>query len=777
MFGMRGNTSLYSLVLAVTFSLPFAGVIGAPPKSKTAKAPRTGEQIYRLKCASCHGAKGEGTKFYQKPLAGQQSVVQLTRFIGQSMPPGPKPCGTEESKRVAGYIYDAFYSPIAQSRNRPARVELARLTVRQYQNALTDLIGSFREIKPMETPKGLRAEYFKSRNFSNGERVIDKVDSTVNFDFGTEAPATEKPDQIDKRLFSILWSGSVLSPDTGEYEFVIKTEHAVRLWVNDVRRPLIDATVKSGKDTEYHATLALLGGRAYPIRLEFSKSKQGVDDSDKTKKLPSVHASVSLEWKPPKRRQEVIPSRCLIPSAMPTLFVATAPFPPDDRSLGYERGTAISKAWDEATTEGALETAHYVIDHLKEFSGIADSAPDRAKQLGDFCRKLAERAFRRPLTADVSTFYVDRFFKSGKDLDESLKRSLLLILKSPRFLYREVGITGSDAYTVASRLSFGLWDTMPDGELLKAAAKGELVTREQVQHQAERMVADPRVWFKLREFLMQWLRVEQYPDLAKDTKTYPDFSLEVQADLRAAMEVFLEKVAWGERADFRELLLTDKLYLNGRLAKLYGVNLPEEAPFQPVELDANERAGVLTHPYLMASFAYLKGSSPIHRGVLIARNLLGRTLLPPPIAVAPTAADLHPNMTTRQRVSLQTKPAACMSCHSMINALGFPFEKFDAMGRIRTEENKQPIDTTGGYRSRTGQQVRFANARELATFLANSGETHAAFVEKLFQFFIKQPIRAYGPQTATGLQRTFVTNEFNIRKELIEIVVTSALKG
>lgn len=777
MFLMRGNLLLYSLVLGASFSLPLAGVLGAPPKPKAVQKSRTGEQIYRLKCASCHGAKGEGTKFYRKALIGQQNATQLAHFIGQSMPPGPKPCNTEEAKLVASYIYDAFYSPIAQSRNRPARVELARLTVRQYQNALTDLIGSFREVKSMESPKGLRAEYFKGRNFSNAQRVIDRIDPAVSFDFGTEAPATEKPDQFDKRLFSILWSGSVLAPDTGEYEFIIKTEHAVRLWVNDERHTLIDATVKSGKDTEYHATLALLGGRAYPLKLEFSKSKQGVDDSNKTKNAPPVHASISLEWKPPKRRQEVIPQRCLIPSRMPVTYTTTAPFPPDDRSLGYERGTAISKAWDEATTEGALETTHYVLEHLKEISGVADNAPDRAKQLASFCRKFAERAFRRPLTSDLSNFYVDRFFQNDKNLDESLKRSLILTLKSPRFLYREVGAIGSDPYAIASRLSFALWDTLPDVPLLDAAAKGELTTREQVQKQAERMIADPRSWFKLREFLMQWLKVDQYPDLAKDTKLFPEFSPEAQADLRAAMEVFLEKVAWGERADFRELLTTDKLYLNGRLAKLYGVSLPDEAPFQPVELDTKERAGVLTHPYLMASFAYIKGSSPIHRGVLIARNLLGRTLQPPPIAVAPIAADLHPNLTTRQRVSLQTKPAACMSCHGMINALGFPFEKFDAMGRIRTEENRQPIDTTGGYRSRAGQQIRFANARELATFLANSPETHAAFVEKLFQFFIKQPIRAYGPQAIAGLQHSFVVNEFNIRKELIEIVVTSALKG
>src|SRR5205085_4227925 len=128
-------------------------------------------------------------------------------------------------------------------------------------------------------------------------------------------------------------------------------------------------------------------------------------------------------------------------------------------------------------------------------------------------------------------------------------------------------------------------------------------------------------------------------------------------------------------SDFRELWLADKLYMNGRLAKFYNASLPADAQFQPVSVDPEERAGVLTHPYLMASFAYLDSSSPIHRGVLIARNLLGRALRPPPQAFVPIPAQLHPKLTTRPRVALQTRPAACMSCPDMINPLGFTLVK------------------------------------------------------------------------------------------------------
>ncbi len=218
----------------------------------------------------------------------------------------------------------------------------------------------------------------------------------MNFDFGLNAP---EPEKFDPKEFSIGWRGAVLAPETGDYEFIVKTEHSIRLWVNDVEHPLIDAWVKSGKDTEFRGSIYLLAGRAYPIRLEFSKAKQGVADSkEKKEKAPVVKASIALEWKLPLRPAEVIPARNLSPGRFSEVFVPSTPFPPDDRSVGYERGTSVSKAWDQATTDAALEVADYVATHLKELAGVGFDSSEREGKLRDFCLKFAERAFRRPLT-------------------------------------------------------------------------------------------------------------------------------------------------------------------------------------------------------------------------------------------------------------------------------------------------------------------------------------------------------------------------------------------
>jgi hypothetical protein len=320
-------------------------------------------------------------------------------------------------------------------------------------------------------------------------------------------------------------------------------------------------------------------------------------------------------------------------------------------------------------------------------------------------------------------------------------------------------------------------DRHPDEALWDAAAKDELSTPEQIAEQAERMLDDPRAISKLRDFLLGWLKVDQPPDLSKDAELYPQFDAQVASDLRTSLDMTLEEVLGSEASDFRRLLLADEVYLNGRLAQFYGADLPADAPFTKVVLDPGQRAGVLTHPYLLAGFAYTATSSPIHRGVFIARSLLGRSLRPPPEAVSPLAPDLHPDLSTRERVTLQTSPQMCQACHNMINPLGFPLEPFDAVGRFRREEKGKLIDARGLYLTTSGKEHAFTGPRELAMFLAESDETHTAFVEQFFHYLVKQPIRAYGPDMPSELKKSFVEHDFSIRRLVVDIMAAAAFSG
>jgi hypothetical protein len=789
-----------ALLLSVLFVLPSELSADAPADE------RSGATVYTELCASCHGQDGQGVATeHPQPLAGDRTLEALTRYIEKRMPKDePELCVGEDAELVSRFIWDSFYSPIAQARRRPPRVELARLTVRQHRHVLADLLTPMTvkvtaqddAAAEPSSENGLRAEYFNSRQPGDA-RVVERIDPTVRFDFSAMNPS---PEQLGTQGFAARWQGSLSAPEPGVYEIIVRTDHAARLWLNGRDEPLIDAWVKSGSDTEYRAPIPLLDGHVYPIRLEFSSRQQGVEKKPET--AAPVPAFIELWWRLPGQAPEVIPARHLLPSEVPEVFVATTPMPPDDRSYGYERGSSVSKAWVEAVSNVAIEAARHV---RRDFDRIvlggsaagrgdregrrrrrrdAEEAPNphaeaaaarerQAKSI-EFGRQFVARAFRRPLSEDDAKLCVDAVFESTPDAETAVDRIILRTLTSPRFLYVDFGRANPDPWDLASRLSFTLWDSIPDEGLRTAAASGQLATRDDVSREASRLVGDRRARAKMQRFLHRWLLVER-PSPSKQPALFPDFDESLASKLRTSLDLFLEEVVWSGDADFRKLLLSNELWVDGPMAKYYGLELAPDAPFSKVTADARERAGVLSHPYLMATFAYSDVSSPIHRGVFLLRGVLGRPLRPPPEAFAPIAADLHPDLTTRERVSLQTSPDACRSCHSAINPLGFALERFDPVGRYRSEERGRPIDASGSLEDLAGETQTFDGVRELAELLASSEEVHRAFVTQVFHQLVQQSIFAYGIGTRDALVRNFRASSFDIRRLLAEIATTSAL--
>ena len=720
-----------------------------------------GQQIYQERCISCHGVNGQGTPQAPAPIFGDRSLADLADLITRTMPEGsPEDCVGDDAVAVAEWMQAAFYSPEAQARLNPPRLELTRLTVQQYRNAAADLGVEFRWRQAIDAERGLNAEYFAGRGLRRDKRVFQRQDPVVDFQFGAFSPDGEK---IEEEAFAISWDGSVLARESGWYEFVVRTENAARLYVNGRSTPLIDAWVRSGADTEFRGSRYLLAGRLYPLRLEWFKFREPT-------------ASVQLYWKPPGGVDELLPARHLIPKNSPEVLVVETPFPPDDRSAGYERGISVSKEWDEAATGAAIEVADRVLAGLKDFLKLRDGE-DSAKRMREFAGQFAERAFRRPLTEELRQRHVDEQFAAAKSPEDGLRRSLLVTLLSPRFLYREVeGL--DDQYDRASRLSFAVVNSIPDAALREAAAAGQLQTEQQLREQAWRLVNDPRAKSRLLEFLRSWLNLERLQDLDKNDEHYPGFTPQLAADLRTSLELTLAEIVNSEQADFRSLLLADRTWMNRRMAEFYGVSWPESgSDFVPLSFEPERRAGVISHPLLLSGLAYMDTSSPIHRGVFLTRAVLGRGIKPPPVAVAPTAPELAPELTTRERVAVQTSPELCASCHRMINSAGFALENFDAVGRFRDRERDRVIDATGQYEQRNGQLVRFNGARELADFLARSEETRRSFVRQLFHHQVQQPILAYGPETIQRLSDLLEQRDFNIRRLQVEIAVISALRG
>lgn len=747
-----------------------------------------GAKIFRETCAECHGKKGEGVADkYDEPLAGQKSLISLTKYIARAMPEGKE--GTvvgADAENVAAYIYDAFYSPAAQARLHPVTENLARLTVPQYQNSVTDLIGRFRPgfDRPLAKDRGLKARYtgfakplitveqdpvaaFKKQKEADGKKErkrekLERVDGEVAFHFGAGSPQEETmaADEFNNR-----WDGTLIAPETGYYEFIVKTENGFRLYVNNPKDPLIDGWVTPGPDVrEEKKSVYLLGGRAYPLALEHFKFKE-------------KSASIELRWKPPHGREEVIPREHFEPNFQRESFVLSTTFPADDRSDGYERGTTISKEWDQSTTSAALQVAAHVDANLDSLAGTKSGQPDRAEKLKKFALSFAEAAFRRPLDDEHRQRFVEAQFSNAPTPEIAVKRVVLLSLKSPRFLYPELAHeNATDDFAVASRLALQLWDSIPDARLAKAAAEGKLKTRDQIAQEARRMVADPRARAKLHGFFEQWLELEKAETALKDQKAFPGFDETMLADLRESLWKFLDEVVWSEASDYRQLINADWLWLNERLGRYYGKPVKGEE-FQRVQCDPAQRSGIITHPYLLTALSYARTTSPVHRGVFLSRNVVGLSLKNPSVAVAFEDAKFDPSLTMREKVSQLTKAASCQGCHSHINPLGFALEHFDAVGRWRTKDNNKPVNAIAEFDTEDGQTVKLTGPKDLANYASESPSAHLAFVRQLFHHLVKQPAGAFGERTLETLREHFAANQFSIQKLVTEIAVTAATHG
>ena len=756
-----------------------------------------GAAIFQEKCASCHGADGQGDPDgYDEPLYGDHSAAVLARQIERTMPEEePESCVGDEARAVAEYMYHEFYSFGARQKKglvSAPRIELTRLTVPQYRNAIADLVGHFTP-RPQQddasTEPGFSAEYFQSKGMSKADQLKQqRVDWRIDFDFGEGSPAED----ITADQFTIIWQGALVAAETGHYEFRVRTQNGARLYLNndspEQRRRLrddssvagqaafIDAWVSSGQMREHTARAFLLGGRQYPLRLEFFKYKEET-------------ASIQLEWKPPQGVWQVLDGDHLVATAAPRTFIVDTPFPADDRSLGYERGSSISPQWQTATSDAAIATATEVVNRLPLLAGLKGDASSRGEQVTEFVTRFARVAFRRWLTNDEDQLLRELVLADTANPEVAVRRAVLLVLSSPHFLYTDPTSAQQppSQHAIATRLSLALWDSIPDRLLLEAADAGELATEQQIEAQVWRMLGDSRARAKLQDFFRHWLELEER-DLAKDKEMFPDFDQAVIADLRYSLQQFVDQVVWSEQSDYRELLLADYLLLNDRLRAFYQSKPADDTAvgdkddesqrgFQRVPFAPGQRAGVLTHPYLLSALAYHNDTSPIHRGVFLTRNVVGRALKPPPVAVAFKADEFSPDLTMREKITQLTRDSACMACHSVINPLGFALENYDAVGRWRTSANEKPLDTKSRYVTVTGDVLEVQNALDIAKYAVTHEAAHRSFVVQMFQHVAKQTPLAYGPDTMEQLRLMFVSSDFNIQKLVAKIALVTATQG
>jgi mono/diheme cytochrome c family protein len=323
-------------------------------------------------------------------------------------------------------------------------------------------------------------------------------------------------------------------------------------------------------------------------------------------------------------------------------------------------------------------------------------------------RSLIRRAWRRPVTvADVAAiwpYYTQG--RAGADFEAGLEQALSAILVFPEFLFRierdPVEIPSKGAYRLsdlelASRLSFFLWSSLPDEELLSLAEQQQLSNPDVLTEQVMRMLRDPRALALVTNFGGQWLHLRNLHSAAPDMRLYPDFDDNLRQAMRRETELLLQQVIQADRSVL-ELLRSDGTFLNERLAKHYGVPHVYGSEFRPVaDVARYGRGGILRHGSLLTVTSYATRTSPVLRGKWVLENILG-TPPPPPPENVPALEDntVEATLSVRERLAQHREHAACAGCHNLIDPVGLSFEHFDAVGRWRIREGTEPIDARGG---------------------------------------------------------------------------------
>lgn len=370
--------------------------------------------------------------------------------------------------------------------------------------------------------------------------------------------------------------------------------------------------------------------------------------------------------------------------------------------------------------------------------------------------ELGLRAFRRPLN-DAESHELVRSYEQRDELtvggtfEQAVESIVQQLLASPSFFMREElsnnqlpsGHFLLNDYEIASRLSYLLWESMPDAELFAQAGAGALQTRDAVYMQAQRMLGDPRALRMMRGFHARYAQLDsgRYQSVSKDPERFPAFSDEVADAMREEMaRVFNEVTSSG--GTFQDLLTTPVGFLNAALAPLYGVDASAYgSELTRVELPPDVRPGVFTRVGFLAAYASAERTSPIARGTFLARHVACLDPGPPSPQGVNTPLPTDPELVTnRQRVHAQTAGSACSGCHhALINPYGYPLEGFDATGAVQAVDNGAPVDTTANVAMEDGTPL-VNGARELMQSLASyRGAWHCYAQQLVGHAFARQP--------------------------------------
>jgi mono/diheme cytochrome c family protein len=462
-----------------------------------------------------------------------------------------------------------------------------------------------------------------------------------------------------------------------------------------------------------------------------------------------------------------------------------------------------------ADTEYGDNVGITALPHIRDFSitgpftvtGVSDtpsrrrifvcrplSAADEIPCARRIVSQLATEAYRRPASnEDVESlmqFYADG--RRGKDFEAGIRAALQALLASPHFLFRleemPAGVRPGQNYRIAdvdlaSRLSYFIWGTVPDAELLKVASNSTLHTQAVLDKQVRRMLTDPRAEALSTRFGSQWLRLQDVEKIHPDALLFPSFDNELAASYKRETELLFDSIVREDR-NVMELLTADYTFVNERIAKVYKIPNITGEELQRVKLTDENRRGILGHGSILMLTSVADRTSPVQRGKWIMETLLGAPPPPPPPNVPPledtkSATTTGKTLSTRERMEEHRKNPACNSCHRVIDPLGLALENFDVVGAWRIKDNGVAVDTAAKLYDGT-ELSGPASLRE--ALIAHSESIIRNFTENLMAYALGRRVEYYDQPAIRSIGRKAAQNGNRFSSFVLGVVNSPAFQ-
>jgi mono/diheme cytochrome c family protein len=462
-------------------------------------------------------------------------------------------------------------------------------------------------------------------------------------------------------------------------------------------------------------------------------------------------------------------------------------FPADDVGYGFDNiGDVLSLP--PLLMEKYLAAAELIVGRAMSTpevrSRILFSKPNARNEI-ESARKIVERfarhAYRRPLNSEeVNRLvnFVRLARKQGDSFDKGIELALEAILTSPYFIFRverDRKTTDPNAayriseYELATRLSYFLWSSMPDDELLRVANKGNLHEDDVLETQVERMLKDPRAHALVENFAGQWLQIRNLRNATPDTGRFPEFDEPLRLAMAKETELFFEWVL-NENRSILDFIDSDYTFLNERLAKHYGIEGVRGDGFRKVHLfSGNVRGGILTQGSVLTLTSNPTRTSPVKRGKWILENVLGTPPPPPPPGAGELSDDKDVVLTgsLRKRMEQHRANPNCASCHQRMDPLGFAFENFDAVGKWRDKDGDFAIDPAGTLPG--GRNIQ--GPAELKKVLKEQSQQFChCLAEKMLTYALGRGMEAYDKCALDQLTAAVAKQGFRMQTMITEIV-------